>query len=60
MFLEDEPRHDYFPPVEYYPGRVAGGLGSRGAAHAYSAFLVIKAKSEKDAMLRDARTRLNQ
>ncbi len=59
VFLDDEPRYHYFPPVYYYLGLAREGLGSRGAADAYRAFLKLKEKSGKDAMVDDARKRLS-
>jgi len=56
-FLDEMPTYRYFPLVYYYLGRAREGLKSPGAAESYRAFLAIKEKGEKDALIDDARRR---
>jgi eukaryotic-like serine/threonine-protein kinase len=59
VFLDDIPTYRYFPPLYYYLGRAREGLKSPGAAESYRAFLAIKEKGQADALVTDARRRLN-
>ena len=58
VFLDDVPSYRYLPPVYYYMGRAQEGLGSPAAAESYRTFLKIKAHSENDPLIKDARRRL--
>src|SRR5581483_1142000 len=58
IFLDDVPTFHDFPPVLYYLGRAREGLGSGASAlDSYRQFLAIKAKSDRDPLVADARKR---
>ena len=59
IFLDDVPSLRVLPPVHYYAGRASEGLGSRGAAGGYQAFLAVKGHAENDPLAIDARRRLD-
>jgi tetratricopeptide (TPR) repeat protein len=59
VFLDDVPTAWYFPPVHYYAGRVAEGLGVAGAADSYRSFLSIRPNADAaEPLAADARRRL--
>lgn len=58
MFLDEVPTYRALPPVYYYLGRSQDGLNSDGGAESYRTFLAIKAKSDGEPLLADARRRL--
>lgn len=58
MFLDDIPTLSTLPPLYYYIGQAQDGLGSPAAKESYGKFLKIKANSEKDPMVEDARKKL--
>lgn len=58
VFIEDYfPTVRYLAPVYYYSGRALEGMGSTAAAESYGTFLGIKAKSQEDSQVADARRR---
>ena len=57
-FLDDEPTVRFVPPIYYYLGVARDGLHSPGAAGDFKTFLAIKQSSEPNAMLADAKRRL--
>ena len=57
VFLDDLPAYRLQPAVHYYLGRAQEGLKSNAAGESYRAFLSFKLKSERDAMVDDARSR---
>ena len=58
VFLDDEPSFRYLPAAYYYRARAREGLHSAAAAEDYQAFLQMKARSEADPLVVDARRRL--
>ena len=58
VFLDDAPTFHLFPPIHYYLGRAREGLGSASAADSYRQFVAIKARSDGDPLVADARRRL--
>jgi len=58
VFLDDVPTYHYFPAVFYYLGRAREGLQSYGAIEQYRTFLDIKARSETDPLVADAKRRV--
>ncbi len=58
VFFDDEPTMRYLPPIYYYLGRAQEGQGAASAAESYRTFLSIKAGSEEDPLVSDARRRL--
>jgi len=57
VFLDDVPTMRYLPPIYYYLARAQEGQGAPNAADAYYTFLSIKANSEPDPLVSDARRR---
>jgi len=51
IFLDDVPSYRYFPPVQFYLGRVQQALGMESASASYKTFLEIKAKADPGAPL---------
>ena len=60
LLLDDVPSYRYFPPVHYYLGRVQEGLNISAAAESFRTFLKLKEKGEDNAMIIDARRRIDQ
>ena len=58
LFLDEIPTVRYLPAVQYYDGRASEGLKSPKASQYYKAFLAIKASSQDDPLVTDARRRL--
>jgi tetratricopeptide (TPR) repeat protein/predicted Ser/Thr protein kinase len=58
VFFDDEPSLRYLPAAYYYRGRGREGLHVASAAEDYRIFLGIKAQSEADPMVADAKRRL--
>ncbi len=58
VFLDDEPTVRYVPPVYYYLGLAKDGLHSPGSAEDFKTFLDIKQHSDPNAMVSDAKRRL--
>ena len=58
LFLDEVPTYHLFPPVYYYLGRAQEGLKSPAAAESYKTFLRMKEKGDKDALVADARRRI--
>ncbi len=57
-FLNEVPTYRLVPSVYYYLGRAQEGLKSPAAKDSYQIFLSIKARSESDPLVTDARRRL--
>ncbi len=57
-FLNEVPTYRLVPPVYYYLGRAQEGLKSPAAEQSYRMFITIKAKSESDVLVTDARQRV--
>ena len=60
LFLDEVPTYAFFPPVEYFQGRVREGLKSPGFAEPYQAYLRIRGKSAEDPLIPEIRRRLGQ
>ena len=58
VFLDEQPTYRVFPPLYYYYGRAQEGLKSTAAFESYKTFVTIRAKSDADPLLTDARRRL--
>jgi len=58
LFLDDWPSFHYFPEVHYYLGRAQEGLKIAGAKDSYRTFLKMKERAGEDALVEDAKTRL--
>jgi len=57
LFLDEEPTYSFFPPVEYYQGRVREGLKTAGFADAYQRYLAIRGAAGEDPLLPEVRRR---
>lgn len=58
LALDELPTYQFFPQVQYYLGRAAEGLKSKGAAEAYQKFLAMKDPASREPMVLDARQRV--
>jgi tetratricopeptide (TPR) repeat protein len=58
FLVDDIPTMRYLPPLYYYWARAQEGQGAPNAADTYRTFLSIKANSEADPLVADARRRL--
>lgn len=60
VFFDDEPSLRYLPAAYYYRARAREGLHVSSAGEDYRNFLGMKAQSESDALVADAKRRLGQ
>jgi tetratricopeptide (TPR) repeat protein len=60
LFFDDVPTYRFLAPLAYWIGRAQEGLGMRGAAIAhYQRYLAIRADSQNDPLVADARRRVS-
>jgi tetratricopeptide (TPR) repeat protein/predicted Ser/Thr protein kinase len=60
LFLDNVPTYAYFPPVNYYQGRVRQGMNSEGFADFYKSYLSIRGQSTEDPLVADIHRRIGQ
>jgi len=58
LLFDEVPTYRFLPPVYYYFGRAQDGLKTGGGAESYKTLLAIRQKGEPDALVKDARQRL--
>ncbi|HTS78971.1 MAG TPA: protein kinase [Myxococcaceae bacterium] len=57
LFLDEEPTFGFYPPLEYYLGRVREGLHTAGFADAYRRYLALRGEAGEDPLLAEIRRR---
>ncbi|HMK72696.1 MAG TPA: tetratricopeptide repeat protein, partial [Myxococcaceae bacterium] len=57
LFLDEEPTFGFYPPLEYYQGRVREGLHSAGAADSYRRYIALRGAAGEDPLLPEVRRR---
>jgi len=57
LFLDEEPTFGFYPPLEYYQGRVREGLHSAGFADSYRRYLALRGAAGEDPLLPEVRRR---
>jgi serine/threonine protein kinase/Flp pilus assembly protein TadD len=60
LFMDNVPTYAYFPPVDYYQGRVREGMKSDGFAEFYKSYLSIRGQSSEDPLVAEIRRRIGQ
>jgi len=58
LFLDEEPTFGFYPPLEYYRGRVREGLGTAGFADSYRRYLELRGAAGEDPLLAEVRRRI--
>jgi tetratricopeptide (TPR) repeat protein/tRNA A-37 threonylcarbamoyl transferase component Bud32 len=58
LFLDEEPTFGFYPPLEYYRGRVREGLGTAGFADSYRRYLDLRGAAGEDPLLPEVRRRI--